>query len=471
MEGEAQGISEDPVWTPVAVRILESCASVQEQSLFLHEAALYRLDEQHPNVVKLLGYCIQTTPFLLIQEYCSRVRNRIRDTIRDAILRIFQGDLKKFLLENKSNCTDSLMMNLPLRFSCQITSAIQYLHKNHLVHPDLATRTCQLSHDLTPKLGDYGLAVAHYPADYYQGVPAIPVRWSAPEILNFTTTTLQPKPMTVEANVWSLGVTLWEMCEWGSQPYETLTDDDVISCVLAPPHVRLPKPTKFQSFYIDHLYQLMQLCWKSAGERPKIDRIYDMLIHLLQISSNGSPLKTASMEDFDNRWDCLKPNTIVKIDNQSDEIVVDGSSMSSAGEPFLGVKKTESLTNLHGSFENLLGDESGNVELDSWLQNVASDTGDMQYVKGLSQAIYELDSALASEQTSSSSSSYQSPEQAEHRKIEFKLGCNAGVGSDGPSSLMDSILYVRNESGSETEDETWKRRIERGAYSEKVTKR
>lgn len=94
----------------------------------------------------------------------------------------------------------------------------------------------------------------------------------------------------------------------------------------------------------------------------------------------------------------------------------------------------------------------------------------MSYVKGLSQAIHALDSALASEPTSSSSASYPEQWESNNRKIEFKIGepfaANTAfnAGSNEPGSLMDSLLYPRNESGSETEDETWRKRIERGKF-------
>lgn len=303
-------------------------------------------------------------------------------------------------------------------------------------------------------------------------------------MLNYTNTTLQPRQTTIQGNIWSLGVTLWEICEWAKQPYDWLTDDEVITQVLGEPNIRLPKP-KLDMFYTDHLYRLMQLCWSSSDQRPDINHVYDMLIHLLQLSNNNTPSKGKdfSLEDFESRWSSLKPNTIVKTDNQLNELTVpekitDISSVSSVGESCINEQqKSASLTNLHGSFDNLLTEENQpNTELDSWLQNVASDTGDMSYVQGLSQAINALDSALASEQTSSSSSSYRpspGPEQWDLPKIEFKLGERVDLNSSfnassNDHSLMDSILYTRNESGSETEDETWKRRIERGAYSEKV---
>lgn len=337
-------------------------------------------------------------------------------------------------------------------------------------------------------MGDYGTAVNQYPGDYYQGVPAIPVRWCAPETIHYTNTTLQPKQTTKEANIWSLGVTMWEISEWGRQPYDWLSDDEVISQVLGPQNIRLPKPDKISTFYIEHLYRLMHLCWTPIEQRPNVQHIHDMLAHLLQVANSSSSLKTRefSIEDFDSRWDNFKPNTIVKTDNHIEtemiptEKITDISSVSSIADSYINdTKKSPSLTNLHGSFDNLLPEGESctpNTELDSWLQNVASDTGDMSYVQGLSQAIHALDSALASEQTSSSSSSYRpspGPEQWDsNRKIEFKLGpadrISAFSTSNEPNSPMDSILYPRNESGSETEDETWKKRIERGAYSEKV---
>lgn len=115
VEGEAENILEENVWTPVAVRILETSASAHEQAIFLNEASIYKI-ESHPNVLKLLGHSLEAAPLLLIQEYCSR------------------GDLKKFLLENSGSANSPAGVNLPLKFSCQLASALQYLHDNNIPH-------------------------------------------------------------------------------------------------------------------------------------------------------------------------------------------------------------------------------------------------------------------------------------------------------------------------------------------------
>ncbi|CAG9826204.1 unnamed protein product [Diabrotica balteata] len=154
-----------------------------------------------------------------------------------------KGDLKVYLKSQKANAEQFLSTDYPLLWCHQLASALKHLHEHDIVHPDLASRNCQLTSTLNLKLGDYGLGPFKYPSDYYQGQPAVPVRWCAPESLACTHTTIQPKRLTPEANVWSLAVTMWEICECGEQPYWSLTDDEVISQVLGAAAVRLERPT------------------------------------------------------------------------------------------------------------------------------------------------------------------------------------------------------------------------------------
>lgn len=67
-----------------------------------------------------------------------------------------------------------------------------------LMFRDLAARNCMVSSDQQLKLGDYGLSVLKYPEDYYQGAPGVPVRWCAPESLIYTSTTIQPKQVSLD---------------------------------------------------------------------------------------------------------------------------------------------------------------------------------------------------------------------------------------------------------------------------------
>ncbi|EEZ99620.2 uncharacterized protein LOC103313170 isoform X2 [Tribolium castaneum] len=437
VEGAAQDIDSEQKWTPVVVRILEATASKRERVVFLHDASIYRCGS-HPNILKLIGRCLDTIPLLLLQEYCP------------------QGDLKNYLRQNKPTADKLLSTEYPLVWCCQLSSALKFLHENRLSHPDLAARNCQLTSNLTLKLGDYGLAVLQYPEDYYLGAAGVSVRWCAPESLSYTSTTIEPKTVTLEANIWSFAVTMWEICECGEQPYSSLTDDEVISQVLGSQKVRLSRP-RFQMLYNDYIFRLMQLCWTTSESRPAMSQIDLMLGDLLQVYKNTNLTKLEppiSMNDFDKRWESFKPNSIVKTDNQ----ITDNADLDLDDSQIVTSKPlSPSLNNLHGSLDNLL---TSNVQMESWLENVATRTGDMSYVRGLSDAIKDLDNAIALENSTSSESS---------PKIQFRLGPfgdKPQIAESPHESLNDSVQ--RPSSGSETEEENWKKKIERGAYSEKV---
>lgn len=74
------------------------------------------------------------------------------------------------------------------------------------------------------KLGDYSLGIYKYPSDYYQNIP---LRWCDPDCLIFENHLLKIKKISLKNNIWSLGVTLWEICEC-SQPYLNLSNEDIL---------------------------------------------------------------------------------------------------------------------------------------------------------------------------------------------------------------------------------------------------
>ncbi|XP_049818372.1 uncharacterized protein LOC109603335 isoform X2 [Aethina tumida] len=428
VEGAAQDIGngEDKrQWTPVVVRILEASASSKERVIFLHDATIYRCGS-HPNLLSLIGRCLDTIPLLILQEFCP------------------QGDLKKYLRQNKSKSENSILSTeYPLIWCCQLTSALKFLHENNVTHPDLASRNCQLTANLTLKLGDYGMGLQRYPQDYYQGSPGLPVRWCAPESLVCTSTTIQPCTVTKESNVWSLGVTLWEICECGDQPYSQLTDDEVLSQVLGSPNVRLSRPT-FTVLYTDYIYRLMQLCWTNAESRPSVAQIDLMLADLLQVHKNANKCASSeSTDDFERRWESLKPNNIVHTQDIN----------SSEGDVEIQITKplSPSLNNLHGSLDNFLID---NEPDNNWYQN--SSTSD------------ELFSSNNLNDTTEAAIGASNSKPEISKPIEFKLG-PAPPQSD-QSTLSESLSgsIMNRSSESETEDENWKRKVELGAYTEKV---
>ncbi|XP_059584087.1 serine/threonine-protein kinase LMTK3 isoform X2 [Alligator mississippiensis] len=272
----------------VVVKELRVSTGPLEQRKFLAEAQPYRL--QHPNILQCLGLCTETIPFLLIMEFCQL------------------GDLKRYLRAQRKGdglTPDLLTRDLGTlqRMAYEITLGLMHLHKNNYIHSDLALRNCLLTSDLTVRVGDYGLSHNNYREDYYITPDRlwIPLRWVAPELLDETHGTLMVVDQSKESNVWSLGVTIWELFEFGSQPYRHLSDEEVLTFVIKEQQMKLAKP-RLKLPYSDYWYEVMQSCWLPALQRPTLEELHLQLTYLLTERSNEQ-----AEESFEWRWNALKP--------------------------------------------------------------------------------------------------------------------------------------------------------------------
>nr|KAF6408771.1 hypothetical protein HJG63_000120 [Rousettus aegyptiacus] len=252
----------------VVVKELRASAGALEQRKFISEAQPYR-SLQHPNVLQCLGVCVETLPFLLIMEFCQL------------------GDLKRYLRAQRP--PEGLSPELPprdlrtlQRMGLEIARGLAHLHSHNYVHSDLALRNCLLTSDLTVRIGDYGLAHSNYKEDYYLTPERlwIPLRWAAPELLGELHGTFMVVDQSRESNIWSLGVTLWELFEFGAQPYRHLSDEEVLAFVVRQQHVKLAQP-RLKLPYADYWYDILQSCWRPPAQRPSASDLQLQLTYLL----------------------------------------------------------------------------------------------------------------------------------------------------------------------------------------------
>lgn len=276
-------ISTDPGGTRVVVKELKANAGSKEQNEFLQQGDPYRV-LQHPNILLCLGQCVEAIPFLLVFEYCE------------------MGDLRGYLSQQDWVYRNAEVLPLQ-RMACEIAAGVTHLHKHNFLHSDLALRNCYLTADLTVKVGDYGIGPYRYKEDYIITEDDLfaPLRWLAPELVCERHGGVITLEQTKASNVWALGVTLWELFENANQPYPHLSDREVLNHVIKEQQVKLFKP-QLELPYSDRWYEVLQFCWLSPDKRATAEEVHRLLIYLRMQGQKDME------EDFEQRWDALKPN-------------------------------------------------------------------------------------------------------------------------------------------------------------------
>lgn len=221
----------------VAVKTCKDCSpDVMEK--FMSEAVIMKnLDHQH--IVKLIGI-IEESPVWIVMELYP------------------YGELGAYLTEHKSTLTNITLV----LFSLQICKALVYLEGVNVVHRDIAVRNVLVASPECVKLGDFGLSRYIEDEEYYKAsVSRLPIKWMAPESINF-------RRFTTASDVWMFAVCMWEIMSHGQQPFFWLENRDVINQLEQ--GIRLPKPENCPPA----LYSLMTRCWSyDHRERPNFTEL------------------------------------------------------------------------------------------------------------------------------------------------------------------------------------------------------
>uniref|UniRef100_A0A4W5M3E5 Tyrosine-protein kinase n=1 Tax=Hucho hucho TaxID=62062 RepID=A0A4W5M3E5_9TELE len=235
--------------TPVAVKACRENLAPEHKNRFLMEARILK-QYDHPNIVKLIGVCTQKQPIYIIMELVQG------------------GDFLSFLRCEGHN----LKSNMLVKMAENVASGMEYLERKKCIHRDLAARNCLVGEQSRVKISDFGMSREQQDGVYSAagGLKQIPVKWTAPEALNYGR-------YTTESDVWSFGVLLWEIFSRGVTPYTNMTNQQTRDEVEKGYRMLAPNSCP------PDVYAIMCRCWQyDTRNRPSFSKLRTELSALYQ---------------------------------------------------------------------------------------------------------------------------------------------------------------------------------------------
>ncbi|XP_072348804.1 tyrosine-protein kinase Fes/Fps [Scyliorhinus torazame] len=231
--------------TLVAVKMCRESLPADQKNKFLMEARILK-QYDHPNIVRLIGVCTQKQPIYIVMELVQG------------------GDFLTFLRNEANNLSTKDL----IKMAENAAAGMAYLESKHCIHRDLAARNCLVSERHVLKISDFGMSREEEDGVYSStgGMRQIPIKWTAPEALNYGR-------FTTEGDIWSYGILLWETFSLGSTPYPTMTNQQTREEVEQ--GYRLTAPDSCP----DEIYGIMCRCWQyDPKNRPSFSTIHQELV-------------------------------------------------------------------------------------------------------------------------------------------------------------------------------------------------
>ena len=179
----------DGDWEEVAIKEIKEDDDKAHDDMEREVRLMKKLS--HDNIVKIRGVMADRANTIIVMEF------------------IREGSLNRYLVVNRHTIEYPKQL---FGYAQNIVDGMDYLGQHKIIHRDLAARNILVADQETVKISDFGLArVATN--DFYQmhSNSNIPVRWEAIECLTH-------RKYSHKSDVWSFGVTLWEMFAFGAIP-------------------------------------------------------------------------------------------------------------------------------------------------------------------------------------------------------------------------------------------------------------
>ncbi|KAK4469140.1 hypothetical protein MN116_006723 [Schistosoma mekongi] len=254
-------------WKQVLIKTLTEKATAEQVRIFKNDACKF-VGAKHSQIASIIA--ASNTSVCIYSQSNQQTISRPILIYSDAKY----GNLKLFLQRRSNGVHDrKIKSNMILtaaqlvNMGLQILSAVDYLHSINLIHEDIATRNCVLKCGTRVALSDSALSRDLFPEDYHclGDNTNRPVKWLALEALI-------ERKYTMATDVWSVGITLWELITRGQQPYANIDAFEITNVLRS--GYRLKKPHNCP----DDLWKIIFACWRAnPSARPTIHQLITKL--------------------------------------------------------------------------------------------------------------------------------------------------------------------------------------------------
>lgn len=214
---------------------------------FISEAILLR-SLQHNNIHQ----------FIAVTQY-----DQMLCILTEPVLNI---SLKAHLEKTKSSHMPLSLQTL-LSIATQIARGMSFLESRNCIFRNLAAKNVVVTINNAIKISNFSNA-CYSPSGKLYGKSKILLRWSAPELIF-------ESQCSSKSDVWSFGITLWEILTYGDKPYGDLTSEGVKEHIKS--GYRMPQLDR----YPHTLNRLMSECWREKPrERPSFKNLVTSLTQI-----------------------------------------------------------------------------------------------------------------------------------------------------------------------------------------------
>ena len=239
------------------------------RKLIENEISILR-ELDHPNIVKQYETFTDdlNSKLYIVMEYCEK------------------GDLDKLILQNKNNnkfVDEDLIWDILV----QTLNALKYIHnEKKILHRDIKPSNIFLDKYYKIKLGDFGLSRKYY-TGYANTILGTPL-YMAPEML-------EKKQYNVEADIWALGCSIYELTNY-VVPFEAPNMDILLNIIRSGP------PKRINFIYSEHLWNIVSnMLIADYRKRPSASELLEKCNQIVSIRNNMFNIKNRN--EIQAKWE------------------------------------------------------------------------------------------------------------------------------------------------------------------------